>query len=81
MSEDKRAAVLAVGSELLGTDRSDTNSLRIAAALEGLGIALVEKRVVGDEISALITALRDLEANLRHDAPIKCKVSEFGVGS
>lgn len=29
----------------------------------------------------LRTALRDLNANLRHGAPIKCRVTELGVGS
>jgi nicotinamide-nucleotide amidase len=43
------AAILAVGSEMLGTERLDTNSLRISAALERYGIPLVRKSVVGDE--------------------------------
>jgi len=33
-----RAAILAVGSELLGTDRLDTNSLRITRSLERHGV-------------------------------------------
>lgn len=43
------AAILAVGSELLGTDRVDTNSLRLAAVLERYGVRLVTKAVVGDD--------------------------------
>jgi nicotinamide-nucleotide amidase len=44
-----RAAILAVGSELLGTDRLDTNSLALTAALERHGVELGWKGVVGDE--------------------------------
>ncbi len=43
-----RAAILAVGSELLGTDRLDTNSLRAAELLHRYGVELVAKAVVGD---------------------------------
>ncbi len=53
-----RAAILAVGSELLGTDRLDTNSLRLAELLERYGVELVGKAVVGDreaDIAAEVT--------------------------
>ncbi len=43
-----RAAILAVGSELLGTDRLDTNSLKLTALLERYGVELRRKAVVGD---------------------------------
>ena len=43
-----RATILAVGSELLSTERLDTNSLRLAALLEEHGVELVKKSVVGD---------------------------------
>ncbi len=55
-----RAAILAVGSELLSTDRLDTNSLRLAAVLERHGVALVKKSVVGDDETALAAELRSL---------------------
>jgi nicotinamide-nucleotide amidase len=48
-----RAAVLAVGNELLGSDRVDTNSLMLASALESFGVELGAKAVVGDDISAI----------------------------
>lgn len=48
-----RAAIVAVGSELLSVDRLDTNSLRIAALLEGAGVELVRKAVVGDDEAAI----------------------------
>ena len=43
------AEVIAVGSELLGSHRVDTNSLFIAERLSGIGIDLRAKAVVGDE--------------------------------
>lgn len=48
-----RAAILAVGSELLSTDRLDTNSLRVAELLELHGVPLVRKSVVGDDDAAI----------------------------
>ncbi len=55
-----RATILAVGSELLSTERLDTNSLRLTALLERFGVELVKKSVVGDleaEISRELAAL------------------------
>lgn len=47
------AEVLAIGSELLGTTRLDTNSLFIADKLSSLGIVLRSKTVVGDDRDAI----------------------------
>ena len=44
----RTAEVIAVGSELLGSTRLDTNSLFLADRLAGLGIELAAKAVVGD---------------------------------
>lgn len=52
-----RAAILAVGSELLSTDRLDTNSLVLAASLERHGVALIEKAVAGDDESTIASVL------------------------
>ena len=55
-----RAAVLAVGDELLKNDRVDTNSLELASRLERYGVQLVRKEVVGDnrkEIARTIARL------------------------
>lgn len=49
----RRAAILAVGSELLTSSRVDTNSLFITDALNGIGIDVIFKAVVGDERSEL----------------------------
>ncbi len=58
-----KAAILAVGSELLGTDRLDTNSLRLAAVLERHGVELRRKGVVGDSIEDMAGELRSLLAH------------------
>lgn len=49
----RRAAILAVGSELLTPSRVDTNSLFITEALNGIGIDVLFKAVVGDERAEL----------------------------
>lgn len=51
MSEppSRTASILAVGSELLGTTRLDTNSLFLTGELETMGLRVVRKACVGDE--------------------------------
>ena len=44
-----RCAILAVGDELLGSDRTDTNSLRLTAVLARFGVRVATKSVVGDD--------------------------------
>jgi nicotinamide-nucleotide amidase len=55
-----QAAILAVGSELLGTERLDTNSLRLTGALLRHGVELRRKSVVGDLEEEIAGELRDL---------------------
>src|SRR6187402_1811256 len=43
-----KAAVVAVGTELLGPDRLDTNSLYLTRVLESYGVELRRKVVLGD---------------------------------
>ena len=38
-----QAAIIAIGSEMLGPTRVDTNSLKITAALETYGVPVVRK--------------------------------------
>jgi len=52
------AAIIAIGSEMLGPTRVDTNSLKITAALEDYGVAVVRKSVVGDNLRDLASELR-----------------------
>jgi nicotinamide-nucleotide amidase len=54
----RRAAILAVGSELLTPSRVDTNSLFITEQLDLLGIEVVFKVVVGDDREELANAVR-----------------------
>jgi nicotinamide-nucleotide amidase len=49
------AAIVAIGSEMLGPLRQDTNSLWLTARLEEVGIPVVRKSVVGDD-PALVAA-------------------------
>jgi nicotinamide-nucleotide amidase len=51
------ASILAVGSELLGTTRLDTNSLYLTARLEALGISVVRKACVGDGWGELLAEI------------------------
>ena len=57
-----RAAILAVGSELLGSDRLDTDSLLLTEALERHGVELGRKEVVGDDRAAIAETLSRLTA-------------------
>ncbi|MBZ0111476.1 MAG: CinA family nicotinamide mononucleotide deamidase-related protein [Thermoanaerobaculia bacterium] len=52
-----RAAFIAVGSELLGIERLDTNSLRMARRLQRYGVSLGRKSVIGDDPTELVTEL------------------------
>jgi nicotinamide-nucleotide amidase len=52
------AAILAIGSEMLGPTRVDTNSLKITTALESFGMALARKSVVGDLLGDLVDEIR-----------------------
>ncbi len=61
----KKAACLAVGSELLGDHRLDSNSLTITRTLARYGVTVDEKRVAGDSVERVAEAIRGLFA--RHD--------------
>ena len=54
----RRAAIIAVGSELLTPQRTDTNSLHITEQLNRLGIDVVLKMIVGDDRDELGEAFR-----------------------
>jgi competence/damage-inducible protein CinA-like protein len=58
MKPIERAAILAVGSELLTASRIDTNSLFITGQLNALGIDVALKMVIGDDRDELAAALR-----------------------
>lgn len=53
------AELIAVGSEMLNTQRVDTNSLFLADQLNALGVEVVRKQIVGDDRALLSSAVRD----------------------
>ncbi len=55
-----KAAIVAVGSELLGTDRLDTNSLKLTALLDRYGVELRRKAVIGDSEEEIAAEIRSL---------------------
>jgi nicotinamide-nucleotide amidase len=52
------AEIIAVGSELLTPERLDTNSLFLTEQLNGLGVEVVAKMVIGDDVARLADAVR-----------------------
>jgi len=52
------AEIIAVGSEMLTPGRVDTNSLYLTGELNNLGVEVVEKCVVGDDLDRLAGAIR-----------------------
>ncbi len=52
------ASIIAIGSEMLGPTRVDTNSLKVTSAFESFGIGVVRKSVVGDTQSQLVDEIR-----------------------
>jgi len=52
------AEIIAVGSELLTPQRVDTNSLYLTDQLNSLGVEVVTKSVIGDDLNRLADAVR-----------------------
>ena len=52
-----KASIIAIGSEMLGRVRVDTNSLKVTAAFEDAGVELVRKSVVGDALDRIVAEL------------------------
>jgi len=57
--ETLTAEIIAIGSELLAPDRTDTNSLWLTEQLNRLGIEVKLKTVVGDDDARLEEAIKD----------------------
>jgi nicotinamide-nucleotide amidase len=51
-------SIIAIGSEMLGPTRVDTNSLKVTAAFESFGIGVIRKSVVGDSRGELVGEIR-----------------------
>lgn len=60
------AAIIAIGSEMLGPLRQDTNSLWLSARLEELGIPVVRKSIVGDDPALLAEELTFVARSVRY---------------
>lgn len=60
MAAGRRAAFVAIGSELLRAERVDTNSFVAARLLAPRGFVFVEKRVLEDDVVSIAQALREL---------------------
>lgn len=58
----RTAEIIAVGSELLGTTRVDTNSLFLTEQLASMGIEVLTKHVVGDHRATLAQVFREARA-------------------
>lgn len=63
------AEILATGSELLTPDRVDTNSLWLTEQLDGVGVPVRRKTVVGDDLPRLREAMEDA---LRRSGLVLC---------
>ena len=59
MFESLTAEIIAIGSEMLAPDRSDTNSLWLTEQLNRLGIEVKLKTIVGDDDARLEETIRD----------------------
>ena len=59
MFETLTAEIIAIGSELLAPDRTDTNSLWLTEQLNRLGIEVKLKTIVGDDDARLEEAIKD----------------------
>jgi nicotinamide-nucleotide amidase len=57
--ESLTAEIIAIGSEMLAPDRSDTNSLWLTEQLNRLGIEVKLKTIVGDDDARLEETIRD----------------------
>lgn len=53
------AEIIAIGSELLTPDKTDTNSLWLTEKLNSIGIEVKQKTIVGDDESRLEEAIKD----------------------
>ncbi len=55
-----KAAIIAVGTEMLGPTRLDTNSLKLTSVLERHGVPVLHKSVVPDDHAAIVGQVRTL---------------------
>ena len=85
------AALLVIGDEILSGRTKDKNIGYIAEYLTGIGVDLVEVRVIGDDEAAIVSALNELRARHTYvfttggigpthdDITAECVAKAFGV--
>jgi nicotinamide-nucleotide amidase len=54
----RNAEIIAIGSEMLGAEKVDTNSLYLTAQLNNLGVEVIRKCVVGDQREILTETIQ-----------------------
>lgn len=91
-SSVRTAAIVAIGTELLGDERLDTNSLTITSLFQEFGVEVVFKAVVGDAVDRMVRVFghASLEADVvvvtgglgptRDDRTRRAAASFAGVG-
>ncbi|MEI9814551.1 MAG: competence/damage-inducible protein A [Acidobacteriota bacterium] len=60
----QNAEIIAVGSELLTPQKTDTNSLYLTDQLNGLGVEVLRKTIVGDDRAMLTSTIREALAHV-----------------
>ena len=58
-----QAEIIAVGSEMLTPERTDTNSLYLTGQLNDLGVEVVAKHIVGDDRGRIAGTVRRAAAS------------------
>lgn len=71
MTLPQRIEVLAIGDELLDGRVADTNTLRLAAALQAVGLRVAQRTTIPDDIATIV---REAEASIARGAEL-CVVS------
>lgn len=64
MARTPTAAMLVIGDEILSGRTRDANAYHLAGVMSGLGIRLVEIRVVPDEMQAIVRAVNELRGRV-----------------
>src|ERR687890_2342459 len=92
MAVSVTAALLVIGDEILSGRTKDKNIGYIAEYLTGIGVDLVEVRVVADDEAAIVSALNEMRSRYTYvfttggigpthdDITADCIAKAFGVG-
>ena len=78
MFETLTAEIIAIGSELLAPDRTDTNSLWLTEKLNQLGIEVKLKTIVGDDDARLEETIKDAETVEFFSEPETVRIRAIG---